>query len=113
MNYRLEAVWPTPPAAVREEVIRFWLAESALPDRPAAAERAHQLLVVARDADGQVRASQHGRAHRAQGLRSTQLFWQMLRASYHVLNQRFGEGCDPEVLGAYAEVENASIMKLV
>ena len=53
-NYEAEAVWPAPPAAVRADVVNFWLAESALPNRPAAEERAHQLLVVARDAEGQV-----------------------------------------------------------
>jgi len=53
-DYQLEAVWPTPSTAVREDGVRFWLAESALPNRPAAEERAHQLLVVARDANGQV-----------------------------------------------------------
>jgi Zn-dependent M28 family amino/carboxypeptidase len=49
MNYQLENVWPAPSDTVREEVVSFWLAESALPDRPAAEERAHLLLFVARD----------------------------------------------------------------
>jgi hypothetical protein len=53
-DYQLEAVWPTPSPAVREDVVNFWLAESALPNRPVAEERAPQLLVVASDFESQV-----------------------------------------------------------
>ena len=130
-SYQLEAVWPTPSVAVREDVINFWLAESALPNRPAAQERAHQLLVVARDFEGQVAGVSTavrtfvsqlgfeclyfrtfiGRAHRGHGLRTTRLFWKILLESYRFLNERFLDGCDPDVLGLYAEIENRSIMR--
>ena len=131
MSYQLEAVWPTPPQNVREEVVRFWLAENALPSRPAAEERAFQLLVVARDADGHVAGVSTavrtfvpqlgfecffyrtfvGHKHRARGLRSTKLFWNILLESYRLLNERFLQGNDPGVLGAYGEIENPSVMR--
>ncbi|MFV1968605.1 MAG: hypothetical protein ACC628_24555 [Pirellulaceae bacterium] len=132
MNYRLEAVWPAPPDAVREDVARFWLAESALPDLAAAQTRAHQLLVVARDPNGQVAGVSTAvrtfidllgfecffyrtfvaRAHRTRGLRSTQLFWNILLESHRFLNERFLRGCDPGVPGIYAEIENTSMMRV-
>lgn len=131
MRYELVSVWPTPGKDLREEVVDFWLSEGALPDRPGAEERAHQLLVVARDEHGQVAGVSTavpalipqlgfecfyyrmfvGRAHRTQGLRSTQLYWRILRQSYEVLNGRFLQGHDPHVLGCYAEIESRSILK--
>lgn len=131
LTYRLDTVWPMLPDAVREEVVSFWLAESAIPDL-VAQERAHQLLVVARDSSGRVvgvstALRMHveqlgfdcfyyrtfvGRAHRARGLRSTELFWNILRESYRLLNERFLQGSDPGVLGLYAEIENRSIMRV-
>jgi hypothetical protein len=130
-DYQLEAVWPTPSPAVREDVVNFWLAESALPDRPVAEERAPQLLVVARDFGGKVAGVSTavptfvpqlgfncffyrtfiGRAHRGHGLRSTGLLWNIALESYRFLNERFVEGCDPNVLGLYVEIESHSIMR--
>jgi len=86
---------------------------------------------VARDADGQVAGVSTatrkivpqlgfecfwyrtfvGRAHRALGLRATQLFWAILLESYRFLNERFQQGCDPTALGLYAEIESRSIMR--
>jgi hypothetical protein len=117
---------------VRAAVVDFWLAEDAIPQRLAAEERAHQLLVVARDSNGRVAGVSTavrafvpqlgfhcffyrtfvGRANRTHGMRSTDLFWRILRESYRVLNHRFVEGHDPDVLGAYAEIENSSIMRV-
>jgi hypothetical protein len=130
-SYQLEAVWPTPSAAVREDVVRFWLAEGALPHRPTAEERAHQLLVVARESSGNVAGVSTavrtfvpqfgfdcffyrtfvGRTHRARGMHSTQLFWNILLESYRFLNERFLHGCDSGVLGLYAEIESRSLMQ--
>ena len=109
MTYRLEAVWPAPAGTVREDVVRFWLAEAALPDLAAAQARAGQLLVVARDPDGQVAGVSTavrtfidvlgfdcfyyrtfvGHAHRTRGLRSTKLFWRILLESHRLLNEHF------------------------
>jgi hypothetical protein len=131
VGYHLEGVWPAPSDPVQSEVVGFWLAESALPSRPAAEQRAHQLLVVARDADRRVAGVSTavrtnipqlgfdcfyyrtfvGRAHRVKGLLSTGLFWQILRESYRLLNDRFHHGIDPGVLGLYAEIESDSIMR--
>ncbi len=130
-QYRLERVWPTLSEAVRGEVVDFWLAEPAIPDISVARQRAYQLLVVARDPDGQVAGVstaqrmhvEHlgcecffyrtyvGRAHRIRGIRSTGLVWKILHESYRLLNERFQQGDDPKVLGLYAEMENPSIMK--
>jgi hypothetical protein len=130
-SYQLDAVWPTPSAAVRADVVRFWLAEGALPNRPTAEERAHQLLVVAREPNGRVAGVSTavraivpqlgfqcffyrtfvGRAHRTHGLRSTGLFCRILLESYRVLNERFRRGIDPDVLGGYSEIESTSIMQ--
>ena len=94
-GYRLEGVWPEASDLVQSEVVSFWLDESALPSRSAAEQRAHQLLVVARDADRRVAGVSTavraniaqlgfdcyyyrtfvGRAHRVKGLLSTDLFW--------------------------------------
>ncbi len=48
---------------------------------------------------------------RVRGLRSTNLGWQVLHASYRVLNDRFQQGFDRQVLGLYAEIQNRSIMR--
>ena len=53
-GYRLEGVWPEASDRVQSDVVSFWLAESALPSRPTVEQRAHELVVVARDMDGQV-----------------------------------------------------------
>ena len=131
-DYRLQTAWPEPSAAVREEAIRFWLAEDALPDLESAQARAHELLVVARDSNDQiagvstaVRTFVHqlgfecffyrtfvGRAHRARGLSSTELVKQILAESYRLLNERFCLGSDRDVLGIYAEIENRSVMRV-
>ena len=132
MNYQFATVWPEASTTVREDVVRFWLDESALPNRAAAEERAHQLVVVAEDANGQVagvstaaRAFIHqlgfecfyyrtfvGRANRTQGSRGTKLFCEILLTSYRFFNERFARGCDPGVLGLYAEIESQSIMRV-
>jgi hypothetical protein len=131
-TYRLQTVWPEPSEAVREEVVQFWLTELPLSELAAVQERAHQLLVVARDPDDRIAGvstalRMHveqlgfecffyrtfvGREHRVRGLRSTGLFWDVLLESYRVLNDRFLRGCDPSVLGLYAEIENPSIMRV-
>jgi hypothetical protein len=131
MNYHLDTVWPEPTDEVREEVVEFWLTESAIPDRPIAEQRAQQLVVVARDSVDQVAGVSTavrafvpqlgfecfyyrtfvGRSHRARGLRSTDLVKDILRESYRVLDELFCQGYDPQVLGIYAEIENPSIMR--
>ena len=83
-----------------------------------AQERSRQLLVVARDVDGhvvgvstavRVLVQQLGfechyyrtfiaPAARNRGLRSTQLVWQILHESYRLLNERFLNGFDSDVL---------------
>jgi hypothetical protein len=95
-------------------------------------ERAYQLLVVARDQQGNVAGvstalRMHvvqlgfdcffyrtfvGRAHRVRGIRSTGLVWKILQESYRLLNERFQQGNAPGVLGLYAEMENPSIMRV-
>lgn len=132
MNHFMERVWQAPSEVVRQDVVRFWLAEAALPDLATANARSHQMLVVARDSSGQiggvstaVRAfvpllgfhcffyrTYVGRDHRTRGLRSTGVFWEILRESYGLLNERFVRGCDPGVLGLYAEIENQSLIKV-
>ena len=132
MKYRLEAVWPSPPESVREEVASFWLAESALPDGEDAQERARQLLVVARDPSGRVAGVSTalpihvdrlgfkcffyrtfvGQTHRTTGLHSTGLVQQILAESRRLLNERFQAGYDSGVLGIYIEVENPTVMRV-
>lgn len=130
-SYELKCVWPSPAELVQERVIRFWKAEGALPHSSAAGDRARQLLVVANDAAGNVAGVSTavrmtvpqlgfdcfyyrtfvGKDSRARGLRSTGLVWDILRESYRLLNRRFSQGIDCEVLGIYAEMENRSIMR--
>jgi hypothetical protein len=130
MNYRLEAAWPAPSEVLQQEVVHFWLSESALPDEVSAQARAPQLLVVSRDSNGQVAGVSTavrtfvpllgfecfyyrtfvGRAHRVRGLRGNELVWRIGAESYRLLDERFRRGCDPGVLGLYAEIESASLM---
>lgn len=130
-QYQLEKVWPIPSESVREEVVNFWLAELPSSELTATQERARQLLVVARDQQGNVAGvstalRMHvvqlgfecffyrtfvGQAHRVRGVRSTRLGWKILHDSYRLLNEQFQQGEDPGVLGLYAEMENPSIMK--
>lgn len=131
MQYQLEAVWPSPSEAVRDEVVAFWLAENAIPDVSIARQRAHQLIVVARDEGGKVagvstavptHVDQLGfdcfyyrtfvsPENRSAGLRSTGLARRILQESYHWLHDRFCEGCDSDVLGLYMEIENEKVMR--
>ena len=131
MSYQLVRVWPEPSEEVRDEVVRFWLAVGAITDLATAKERSRQLLVVARDMAGQVAGvstavrmlvDQLGLEcfyyrtfiapdARVRGLRSTRLGWRIFHESYRLLDERFAQGNDREVLGLYAEVENASIMR--
>jgi hypothetical protein len=132
MNYQLEGVWPTPSDSVREEVVKFWHTELPMSDLTATQERAHQLLVVARDPDGHVAGVSTalrmrvdrlgfkcffyrtfvGMVHRTRGIRSTELVWDILQESYRILNNRFHLGFDPDTLGVYAEMENSTIMRV-
>ena len=132
MTYHLERVWPSPTEASRDEVVQFWLAESALPDRTVARERAHQLVLVARDSSHRIAGVSTGlpmyvdrlgfeclfyrmyvgRAHRTIGLHSTGLGWRILQESYRLLNERFRSGCDRNMRGIYMEIENPSVMKV-
>lgn len=129
-SYSLEAAWPEPTDRNRAEAIDFWLRESALSEGQAV-ERAAQLLVLARECDGSVVAvttvvPSHiaqlglrcfyfrafvGRSHRAQGLLGSQLIHQLIRRSYDVLNQRYLQGFDPDVLGLYLEIENQKLQR--
>lgn len=131
VRYQVEAVWPSPSEAVRQEVVDFWVAEGALPDRGAASERSHQLLVVARESSGRVAGVSTalpvhvkrlgfkcffyrtfvGHAHRSVGLRSTGLWRQILLESHRLLNDRFQVGYDQDVLGIYMEIENHNVMR--
>jgi hypothetical protein len=131
MQYQLESVWPSPSESNRDDVVSFWMTELPSSELTATRERAHQLLVVARDPDGNVAGvstalRMHvvqlgfecffyrtfvGQTHRVRGVRSTELGWKILHESYRLLNERFQQGDDPGVLGLYAEMENPSIMK--
>ena len=129
-EFVFECVWPDPTAEVQAEAVHFWLAESAL-SQGKAIERAVQLLIVCRGADGRVAAvstalPSHveslglrcfyfrafvGQLHRARGLRSSKLIHRLVYESYGVLNQRFHQGIDPDVFGLYLEIENSSILR--
>ncbi len=131
MQYHLEAVHPEPSTQLQSEAIAFWRENGALDDSEAAARRAKQLLVVARDAEGQLIGvstcqptmidrlgfpcfyyrSFIGKQHRSHGLRGLKLAQKILTAAHKHLNNRFLEGCDPNVLGLYLQVESESIRR--
>ncbi len=114
MTNQLARVWPEPAEEIRDEVVQFWLASGALSDLAAARERSGQLLVVGRDAHGNVTGvstavrilvDQLGfecfyyrtfiaPGARVRGLRSTQLVSQILHESYRLLDERFLHGFD-------------------
>ena len=131
VTYQLQGVWPSPSKAIQDEVVSFWLAEGALPDPAIASQRACELMVVARNAAHQIVGVSTakaacvdqlrfecfyyrtfvGSANRSRGLHSTGLVWRILQESHRLLNQRFQEGCDPNVLGIYMEIENDKVMR--
>lgn len=129
-QYTFESVWPSPSADIREEAVSFWLEESAL-SKGKAMERARQLLVVCRDAEGTIAAVSTaipslvktlglhcfyfrafvGRAHRAQGLRGSKVIHKLVHESYDVLNDRFQRGIDSHCVGLHLEIESRSIQR--
>lgn len=130
-RYVIQRVWPDAEASIQREVVDFWLREAAMPEGRAL-ERASQLVVIGRTKDAQevagvttvLRCFQDqlgfecyffrafvGKAHRARGLRSTQLIQRLIRETYDVLNERYQSGCDPEVPGLYFEIENSNVVR--
>jgi len=125
--YRLDVVWPDPSEEMRQRVIEFWKRFEALPPNAPAAgqDRAKQLVIVAQNDEGEIAAVStayrgqinqlgfpcfHYRTfvapeHRKLWVLSLDLF----QASYAVLNDRFQQGIDKDVLGIYMELQNAGL----
>jgi hypothetical protein len=125
--YNLNVVWPDPPQETKDRVIEFWNANSALPENVdnAGQVRAQQLVIVAEKDDGEIAAVStafagmipqlgfpcfHYRTfvadkHRQLWVLSLDLF----QASYAVLNDRFQEKHDPQVLGIFMELQNEGL----
>ena len=125
--YNLRVVWPDPPQATKDRVVDFWNANGALPANVAKAgqDRAKQLVIVAETDDGEIAAVStafaavipqlgfpcfHYRTfvadeHRKLWVLSLDLF----QASYLVLNERFQNKQNPEVLGVYMELQNEGL----
>ncbi|MGQ0699255.1 MAG: hypothetical protein ACT4PZ_13540 [Panacagrimonas sp.] len=53
-QYELTNLWEAPSEALRQDVIRFWVAERALPLEVDIAARAAQVLLLARDQTGAI-----------------------------------------------------------
>ena len=130
-QFTFETAWPNPPHDIRDEVVEFWGREGVL-SHGQASERAAQLLIVCRRSTGAVAGvstamptfverlglrcfyfrSYIGKPYRTQGLRRLRIIHQVIRRSYDVLNTRFQQGIDKEMVGLYMEIENRSVKRL-
>jgi hypothetical protein len=120
--------WPSPDAALREEVVAFWRAEGALTDPAQARERALELLLVARDESGRIVAVSTARRSHIELLgldcyylrmfvgraaRSLELAGPLLHEAYLALHAHVRQGLAPGVAGVFLEIENRKFQKVI
>ncbi|MBZ0114854.1 MAG: hypothetical protein K8J08_20505 [Thermoanaerobaculia bacterium] len=123
-EYELRTAWPRAEPFLAEQVIEFWRREEAIVDPSVATRRASELLVVALAGSGEIAAVSTARRgfveqlgfdcfyyrtfvgaeHRRQGLAP-----RVLKGGFQVLQERFEEGQDPEVLGLLIEAQSPVI----
>ncbi len=127
--FELVSVWPNPDDETRQKVVDFWIRHGVFNEqnKEQAEARAHQLLVMAVDGDGEIAGvstafkqpiEQLGFPcfyyrtfvapdHRKLWMLSKELF----HASYDALNQRFQEKHDTDSLGLFLELQNEMLMR--
>lgn len=131
LHYELHAVWPEPDQATLTDAIRFWENEAAIDSPDERRARGKELLAVARGPRHQIVAlatvsrrfipqlgfecfyyrTFTGTKNRGLGLRGSDVMTQLYAHGYRHLNARFQQGCDPQVLGVYFEIENPSLAR--
>ncbi|MEM8681322.1 MAG: hypothetical protein AAGF97_18400 [Planctomycetota bacterium] len=128
--FTLTTAWPEPDADTRATVRAFWQTHGIIADDhdEMAQRRSKQVMVMAEETtSGQLAGLSTAiqtpveslgfpcfyyrtfvaPKHRTSWVLSKEIFMR----SYHVLNDRFREGHDPEVLGLLLEVQNESLQR--
>ena len=126
--YGLYAVWPDPDATTRQDVVNFWMEHKAMPphETDGGESRSRQVVLIARESHTQEIAGVStavaqlvqplgfpcfcyrtfvAPGHRASWVLSKEIFV----SSYEILNDRFRQGFDNEVLGLFIEVQNEQL----
>ena len=131
-KYQFTTVWHRGEVKLRESATQFLVREARL-SLSDAMERSRELLMVAYAPPSNIAATCTafpvlveslgvkcfyyrtfvGHRHRAHGLRSARLAYQLLLRSYRLLNERFVAGCDQDVVGIYLEIENPKIQRIL
>ncbi len=129
---QLHVAWPNPTPLLSDKIIEFWLREGALTCREQAQQRSRELMVIAMDRQGAIKAVSSagriqvgllqrpcffyrfyvGKQHRTFGLGSgSQLALSVFTKSYDVLNKLHLSGHFPEYAGIYMEIEDPSFRR--
>lgn len=126
-NIAFENIWKKSSSAVRDDIIDFWLDEGAMLSREAADDRLDEVSFVARDmANGEIVAVSsiykdfsevlnnhffYFRCFVSGKHRRKSIAANLLVKNYNMLNERFLNCNDPEVIGICLEVENETLNK--
>ena len=128
--FTLSNVWPAPDGATRQSIIDFWSANEAMPASgpQSGARRSQQVVVIAREQQtGEIAGVSTAVAthidflgfpcfyyrtfvapeHRKSWVLSKEIFLN----SYRILNERFQEGHNSDVLGLIIEVQNEDLQR--
>jgi hypothetical protein len=123
---KIENVWQQVTPEIKQEVIRFWSSEGASLNEEVAAERANQLVLLARDPEGNIigvctayityisNLANHlfyyrsliARKYRQHGLAKN-----LLIEAGKFFNRLFQEGKETKAIGIFLEIENQELKK--
>ncbi len=128
--FTLFHAWPHPDELTRRSIIDFWAANDALPagDPELGERRARQVVVIAREHEtNKIAGVSTAVATPVESLGFPCFYyrtfvapeqrasWVLSKAiflnSYRLLNERFQQGCDADVLGLLIEVQNESLQR--
>jgi hypothetical protein len=125
-GYSVDIVWENKPEALLNEIVEFWLANKALPNKETALERAPQVAVIVRDEAGAIAglstvyqqvhprfgvSFNYMRAFVTEAHRRTMLATLLVFEVARYFQKRFKEGHNPEVIGVYMEIQNEAVNK--
>ncbi len=121
MKFTYEIVWNKVSAELSQEIVAFWLAESALPDEENPLQRSKQAIIAMRDEQGVLAGVSTGIVMVVKRLRQPMYYYRtfcaerfrnnntsipMMRASQEALRE-YNLGLDkPEAIGILIEVES-------
>jgi hypothetical protein len=120
-GYRLENVWKDKPEALKDEIVRFWLAHQALPGEVQARQRVDQVIFVLRDQDNEIIGVNtaypalnpylglklfHYRVFVSPAYRNLDLATKLTVTACDFFNERFLAGKDLDIIGLFAVIES-------